>query len=169
MIEKSLRINERIRVPQIRLIGAEGEQVGVVSTDEGLKRAREAQLDLVEVAPLANPPVCRIMSFSKYKYEQAKREKEARKKQHVIHIKEIRFKPRIEENDYQVKLRHIKEFLGKKDKVKITMIFRGREITHLEIGKRVLDRLATDIAPVGEIEKSPVLEGRSMTMVILPK
>lgn len=168
-IEKKLRINERIRVPQVRLIGPEGEQLGVVSAEEGLKRAREAQLDLVEIAPLANPPVCRVMNFSKYKYEQEKREKEARKKQHVIHIKEIRFKPKIEENDYQVKLRHIKEFLEKKDKIKVAMIFRGREMAHTEIGKRILDRLATDIAPTGEIEKSPALEGRSMTMIILPK
>jgi translation initiation factor IF-3 len=168
-IEKKLRINERIRVPQVRLIGPEGEQLGVVSAEEGLKKAREVQLDLVEVAPLANPPVCRVMNFSKYKYEQEKKEKEARKKQHVIHLKEVRFKPKIGENDYQVKLKHIKEFLEKKDKIKVAMIFRGREMAHTEIGKRVLDRLATDIAPTGEIEKSPVFEGRSMTMIILPK
>ena len=168
-ISTNLRVNERIRIPQVRLIGPEGEQMGIIPTSEGLKKAQELQLDLVEVAPLAKPPVCRILDYSKFKYEQAKREKEARKRQHVKHIKEVRFKPKIEEHDYQVKLRHIKEFLEKKDKVKVAMRFRGREITHTEIGKRILDRLATDIAPIGEVETSPRLEGRSMTMVILPK
>ncbi|MFH0838601.1 MAG: translation initiation factor IF-3 [Candidatus Omnitrophota bacterium] len=169
IIEKKLRINEKIRIPQTRLIGPEGEQVGVVPIEEALKRSKEALLDLVEIAPLATPPVCRIMDFSKYVYEQEKREKEARKNQHIIHIKEIRLKPKIEENDYQVKLRHVKEFLQKKNKVKVTMIFRGRELAHIDIGKRILDRLITDVSPIGEIEKSPVFEGRSFTTVFLPK
>lgn len=151
------------------VIGANGEQLGVMAPEQGLKLAQEAGLDLVEVAPQARPPVCRIMDFSKYKYEQEKKAKEAKKKQHAIHIKEIRIKPKIGENDYQVKLGFIKKFLERGDKVKVTLLFRGREMSHPELGRKVLERLSGDIAQVGEIEKPPVQEGRAIIMVVAPK
>ena len=124
---------------------------------------------MVEVAPQASPPVCRVMDYSKYKYEQEKREKEARKKQRVIHLKEIKLKPKIEEHDYQVKLQHLLKFLKRGDRVKVTLIFRGREMAHTDIGRQILERMAQDISSVGEIEKGPVLEGRSMLMHVAPK
>lgn len=124
-------------------------------------------LDLVEVAPQANPPVCRIMDFNKFKYEQAKREREARKKHRVVRLKEMKFKPHIEQHDYQVKLQQLKRFLSRGDQVKVTMMFRGRELTHVEIGRRVLDRLVTDLQAIGRVERSPMLEGRFMTMIFL--
>lgn len=131
--------------------------------------AREAELDLVEVAGAAVPPVCRIMDFSKFKYDQEKKEKEARKKQKVIHLKEVKYHPFIEENDYQVKLHSIERFLKEGDKAKITMVFRGREMNYVDKGRKVLERLAQDIAPLGEIERMPVLEGKMITMIIMPK
>ena len=134
-----------------------------------MKRAEEAGLDLVEVAPTAVPPVCRIMDYSKYKYEQEKREKEAKKKQRVIHIKEIRMSPKIGEHDYQFKLKNLEDFLKRGDKVKVTMMFKGREMTHMDIGRKVLDRLSSDISSVGEIEETPRLEGRIISMVIRGK
>ncbi len=151
------------------VIGANGEQLGVMAPEQGLKIAQEAGLDLVEVAPQAKPPVCRIMDFSKYKYEQEKKEKEAKKKQHAIHIKEIRIKPKIGDHDYQVKLSFIKKFLERGDKVKVTLLFRGREMAHPELGRKILERLSGDIAQVGEIEKPPLQEGRAITMVLAPK
>jgi translation initiation factor IF-3 len=151
------------------VIGADGEQLGVMAPEEGLKLAQQAGLDLVEVAPMAKPPVCRIMDFSKYKYEQEKKEKEAKKKQHAIHIKEIRLKPKIGDHDYQVKLGFVKKFLERGDKVKVTLIFRGREMAHMELGTRVLDRLKTDIADVAQIEKPPLREGRAIIMIVGPK
>jgi len=140
-----------------------------MSIQDALKKAGEAGLDLVEIAPTAAPPVCRIMDHSRYKYEQEKKEKEARKKQRVIHIKEIRMGPKIGEHDYQFKLKHLQDFLKKGDKVKITMIFRGREMAHVDIGRKVLDRLSSDISGLGEIEESPRLEGRFINMVIRAK
>lgn len=131
--------------------------------------AKEAELDLVEVASTASPPVCRIMDFSKFKYDQAKKEKEARKKQKVIHIKEVKYHPFIEENDYQVKLHALERFLKDGDKGKVTMVFRGREMNYIDKGKKVLERLAQDIAPLGEIEKAPFQEGKMITMIIMPK
>ena len=131
--------------------------------------AGEKNLDLVEVAPTANPPVCRIMDFSKYKYDQEKKERLARKKQRVIHIKEIRLKPNIEEHDYQTKLRHLKRFLGRGDKAKVSLMFRGREMAHKEIGQKILDRFVVDIEKHGQVERAPKLEGRSISMVISPK
>ncbi len=131
--------------------------------------AREAELDLVEVAGAAVPPVCRIMDFSKFKYDQEKKEKEARKKQKVIHLKEVKYHPFIEENDYQVKLRGIERFLKEGDKAKITMVFRGREMNYVDKGRKVLERLAQDIAPLGEIERAPILEGKMITMIVMPK
>ncbi|MBI4974528.1 MAG: translation initiation factor IF-3 [Candidatus Omnitrophica bacterium] len=169
MAKKDLRINFRIRVKEIRVVGENGEQLGVLPTQEALKRAEEAGLDLVEVAPTAAPPVCRIMDYSKYKYEQEKKEKEAHKKQKVIHLKEVRFGPKIGEHDYQFKLRNLEEFLKRGDKVKVTMMFRGREMAHIDLGRKVLDRLSSDISAIGEIEESPKLEGRFLNMVIRAK
>jgi len=151
------------------VVGEAGEQLGVMATPDAVKRAEEAGLDLVEVAPTAVPPVCRIIDYSKYKYEQEKREKEARKKQRVIHIKEIRMGPKIGEHDYQFKLHNLEEFLKRGDKVKVTMMFKGREMSHMDLGRKILDRLASDISAVGEIEESPRLEGRIIGMVIRAK
>ncbi|MEI8345448.1 MAG: translation initiation factor IF-3 [Candidatus Omnitrophota bacterium] len=163
------RTNEGIRCPQVRLIDVEGNQLGVVSIQEALTKAREAETDLVEVAAQASPPVCRIMDFSKFKYDQAKKEKEARKKQKVIHLKEIKFHPFIEENDYQVKLHALERFLKQGDKGKVTMQFRGREMNFVDKGRQVLNRLATDIAAYGEVEKAPFMEGKMITMIVMPK
>lgn len=153
----------------MRLIGEDGKQFGVVNINDALRIAEEAGFDLVEVAPNVNPPVCRIMDYSKFKYEQEKREREAKKKQHIVHLKELKFGPKIEEHDYQVKLHHLEKFIKRGDKVKITMRFRGREMQHIELGRKVLDRLVKDISALGEVEKSPSLEGRIMTMSINPK
>jgi len=140
-----------------------------MSIQDALKKSEEAGLDLVEIAPTATPPVCRIMDHSKYKYEQEKKEKEARKKQKVVHIKEIRMGPKIGEHDYRFKLRHLEDFLKKGDKVKVTMIFRGREMAHIDLGRKVLDKLSSDISSIGEIEESPRLEGRFLNMIIRAK
>lgn len=167
--KKDLRINNRIRVKEVRVVGEEGEQLGVLATQDALKRAEEAGLDLVEVASTAVPPVCRIMDYSKYKYEQEKREKETRRKQKIIHLKEIRLGPKIGEHDYQFKLRNLEDFLKRGDKVKITMMFRGREMAHVDLGRKLLDRLSSDISSVGEIEETPRQEGRFINMVIRAK
>ena len=143
--------------------------MGVLATPDALKRAEEAGLDLVEVAPTAVPPVCRIMDYSKYKYEQEKREKEARKKQKIVHIKEIRLSPKIGEHDYQFKLKNLQDFLKRGDKVKITMMFKGREMAHVDLGRKILERLSSDISQVGEIEEPPRQEGRFINMVIRAK
>ncbi len=164
-----MRINNRIRSREVRVVGEAGEQLGVLATPDALKKAEEAGLDLVEVAPTAVPPVCRIMDYSKYKYEQEKREKEARKKQKIVHLKEIRLGPKIGEHDYQFKLRNLEDFLKRGDKVKITMMFKGREMAHVDLGRKILDRLASDISQVGEIEESPRQEGRFINMVIRAK
>jgi len=156
-------------VPQIRLIDQDGNQAGVVPVQRAIQMAREAELDLVEVAAQAVPPVCRIMDYSKFKYDQEKKEKEARKKQKVIHLKEVKYHPFIEENDYQVKLHSIERFLKEGDKAKITMVFRGREMNYVDKGRKVLERLAQDIAPLGEVERAPILEGKMITMIVMPK
>lgn len=140
-----------------------------METREALRMAKEAELDLVEVAAQAAPPVCRIMDFSKFKYDQAKKEKEARKKQKVIHVKEIKFHPFIEENDYMVKFHNLERFLKEGDKAKITMVFRGREMNYVATGKKVLERLSQEISPLGEVEKAPYMEGKMITMIIQPK
>lgn len=162
-------MNEAIRSAQVRLIDQDGNQAGVVDIKEALRLSREAELDLVEVAAGASPPVCRIMDLSRYKYDQAKKEKEARKKQKIIHLKEIKFHPFIEENDYKVKFHSLEKFLKQGDKAKITMVFRGREMNYIATGRKVLERLAQEIAPLGEVEKAPYLEGRMVTMIIMPK
>ncbi len=168
-IKKFVRVNEKIRSPELRVIGPAGEQLGVVSCKAGLDLAAKYELDLVEVASQVKPPVCRIMDFSKYKYEQEKREREAKKHQKHFQIKEIRVKPNIEEHDYAIKLVHLLEFLKEGNKVKVTLMFRGREMAHRDIGRRIIDRFATDIKAGGVIEYGPLLEGRMITMVVAPK
>ena len=162
------RINDRIRVPEIRLIGASGEQVGVVAIDQALRMADEIGLDLVEIAPEANPPVCKIMDFGKYKYEIAQKAREARQNQTHIVVKEIRMGLKIENHDYETKKNQIERFLLGGDKVKVTVQFKGREQTRPEMGYRLLQRLAEDVATTGFVEFSPKREGRSMTMVLGP-
>ncbi|MGB2601026.1 MAG: translation initiation factor IF-3 [Candidatus Omnitrophota bacterium] len=162
-------MNARIRAPKIRLVDDEGNQHGVVDLAVGMTMARERELDLVEVAANVDPPVCRIMDYSKYKYEQEKKKKLAKKKQHITHLKEVRFKVRIEEHDYQVKLKQIKEFLEKKDKVRVSLRFRGREMAHKELGRELLHKIANDIAALGEMEAEPKYMGRTMSMTLAPK
>lgn len=162
------RVNERIRVPKVRLIGADGSQIGVTSVEDALAYARERELDLVEVAAEAKPPVCRVLDYSKYKYEQKQKLKQARKHQQQIAIREIKFRPKIAANDYRTKKAHVERFLLHKDKVKITIMFRGREVTHPELGKAILDRLAQELSAIGAIEQEPSQEGRNMTMVLGP-
>jgi len=162
------RINERIRVPEVRLIDDEGQQVGVLKTADALQFAQERELDLVEVAPEARPPVCRVLDYSKYKYEQAQKVKQARKHQQQITVREIKFRPKIAEHDYDTKKHHVERFLLHKDKVKVTIMFRGREVTHPERGTAILDRLAEELSELGVVEQRPMQEGRNMTMMMAP-
>jgi translation initiation factor IF-3 len=162
------RTNERIRVPEVRLIDERGEQVGVMRTSEALRYAQERDLDLDEVAPDARPPVCRVLDYSKYKYEQAQKQKQARKHQQQITIREIKFRPKIAENDYLTKKGHVERFLRHKDKVKVTIMFRGREVTHPERGVMILDRLAEELSDIGVVEQRPLQDGRNMTMMLGP-
>jgi translation initiation factor IF-3 len=158
-----------IRASEIRLIGADGEQVGIMPLAEALSRAVEAHLDLVEVAPQANPPVCRIMDYGKFKYLQSKKTQEARKKQTVIQVKEVKFRPKIEDHDVAFKVKNIRRFLAQKDKTKISLIFRGREIAHPQIGIDLLNRVAAELEDIGTVEQAPKIEGRNLTMIIAPK
>jgi translation initiation factor IF-3 len=160
-----LRVNERIRVAQVRVIGEDGSQLGVMAPPDALKIAREQGLDLVEVAPAVNPPVCRILNFNKFRYDEQRREREAKRKHHVAKLKEVKFKPRIEEHDYQVKLGMLKRFLLRGDQAKVTMVYRGREMAHTELGRRILDRLIGDLSAISKVERTPQLDGRFMTMV----
>jgi translation initiation factor IF-3 len=162
------RINERIRVPEVRLIDDEGNQVGVMKTPDALAFAQERELDLVEVAPEARPPVCRVLDYSKYKYEQAQKQKQARKHQQQITVREIKFRPKIAQHDYDTKKQHVERFLRHKDKVKITIMFRGREVSHPERGTAILDRLAEELAELAVVEQHPTQEGRNMTMLMAP-
>ena len=164
-----MRVNEQIRVPEVRLIGADGQQVGVMSLKEALALAAEANLDLVEVAPQANPPVCRVMDYGKYKYQQSKKQQEARRRQTVIQVKEVKVRPKIEEHDMGFKLRNTRRFLGDGDKVKISVIFRGREMAHTDRGYNLLARMAEALADVGVVEQHPKLEGRNLSMIVAPK
>ncbi len=169
-IKQYIRINDRIRgVPQVRLVGPESEQLGVVTIQKALEMANQYELDLVEVAPQANPPVCRIIDYSKFKYDQEKKEREAKKHQKQGKLKEIRLKPNIDSHDYQTKLKHVITFLKKKDKVRINLFFRGRQMEHLDLGRKVLDKFIIDTQDDGQIEKDPSLEGRIMSLVIAPK
>jgi translation initiation factor IF-3 len=162
------RINERIRVPEVRLIGEDGNQVGVLSRDDALAYARQRDLDLVEVAAEARPPVCRVLDYSKYKYEQEQKAKQARKHQKQVTVREIKLRPKIATNDYETKKNHVERFLKHQDRVKITIMFRGRETTHPERGERLLMQLAEDVSEWGTIEQRPNLDGRNMTMLLAP-
>ncbi|MFZ5979592.1 MAG: translation initiation factor IF-3 [Candidatus Zixiibacteriota bacterium] len=169
MATKDVRVNDRIRVSPVRLIGPDGDQLGIIPTSEALNRAAEAGLDLVEVSPNSRPPVCRIMDFGKYKYELSKKDKLAKKKQHTFQMKEMRFRPKIEEHDYQFKTRHVREFLESGNKVKVFVIYRGREMAHLEFGRDVLDRVIKDLEEIALVDVPPKLEGRNMSMLLSPK
>ncbi len=169
LIISDLFINEQIRDREVRVIGADGEQVGIMSSKEALALAREADLDLIKIAPTAKPPVCKITDYGKYKYELARKEKEARKKQKTIDVKEVRLSPNIEENDINTKITSARKFLVKGDKVKVTLRFRGREMAHVQSSKHILDEFAERLSDVAVIEKSPKLEGRSMTMFLAEK
>ncbi|MFO8128082.1 MAG: translation initiation factor IF-3 [Yoonia sp.] len=162
------RINERIRAPEIRLIGADGENVGVVTPERAMVMADDAGLDLVEISPNANPPVCKIMDYGKFKYETQKKEAEARKKQKIIEIKEVKFRPNTDSHDYEVKMRNVFKFLENGDKVKITLRFRGREMAHQQLGRELLERVAEDTKDIGKVENFPKMEGRQMVMLIGP-
>jgi len=166
--ERGPRINERIGVREVRVVTDEGEQLGVLPTREALMKARELGLDLVEVAPTSRPPVCRIMDFGRYKYEQAKKTKEARKKQHQVKVKEIKMRPKIETHDYDFKKKHIVEFLEAGEKVKVTLQFRGREMAHTDLGRKVLDKLAQELEELAKVESAPKQEGRFMVMMLSP-
>ena len=164
-----MRINHRIRVTPIRLIGAEGEQVGIIPTTEALQRALELGLDLVEVSPTSRPPVCRILDFGKFKYELAKKDKMAKKNQHSFQLKEMRFRPKIDEHDFQFKTKHVRNFIEAGSKVKVFVMFRGREMAHVEFGRHVLDRVAKELEDIAIVETIPRLDGRNMNMVVAPK
>ncbi|MBA1835836.1 translation initiation factor IF-3 [Corynebacterium sp. zg912] len=168
LISAEARINERIRVPEVRLVGPSGEQVGIVRTDDARKLAYEADLDLVEVAPNAKPPVAKIMDYGKFKYEQDQKAREARKNQQQTVVKEQKFRPKIDEHDYQTKKGNVERFLEKGNKVKVTIMFRGREQARPELGYRLLERLAEDIGELGVVESRPKQDGRNMTMVFGP-
>ena len=164
------RVNEQIVEEKIRVIDANGEMVGVISVEEGVELAFKVGLDLVEVSPHSNPPVCKVLDYGKFKYETQKKANEARKKQKVIEVKEIKMRPGIDEHDYQVKMRNVKKFLGNGDKVKMTIRFRGREMVHQDLGLRVLDRVRTDLGEeIVKVEQFPKTEGRLMTMIVAPK
>ena len=164
-----LMINEQIRDKEIRLIGEDGEQLGIMPVKEALKLAKEAELDLVKIAPTAKPPVCKIIDYGKYRYEMARKEKEARKKQKTIDIKEVRLSPNIDDNDLNTKVNAAKKFIEKGDRVKVTLRFRGREMAHMQSSKQILDVFAEKLADIAVVEKAPKLEGRSMTMFLAEK
>lgn len=164
-----MRINEEIRIREVRVTDANGEQLGIMLTRDALRLAEEQHLDLVEIAPKARPPVCKIMDFGKYRYEQQKREKEARKKQKVIAIKEVKLRPNIEQHDFDVKLKNAQRFIEDGDKVKVTVMFRGRELSHPEIGTAILDKMAKALEGTVAVERTAKLEGKNMTMILSPK
>jgi translation initiation factor IF-3 len=161
-------VNDRVRAPQVRLVGPDGAQIGIVTIQEALRRAQELDLDLVEVAPNAAPPVCRIMDYGKFKYERDVRQKEARKRQARVEVKEIKMRPKIDRHDYQIKKGHVERFLKTGARVKVTIMFRGREMAHTELGRRLLDRLTEDLQELANVETFPKLDGRNMVMVMAP-
>jgi translation initiation factor IF-3 len=161
-------VNEGIRAKSVRLISEDGDQLGIMPVDDAFKRAREAELDLVEVAPNADPPVCRIMDYGRYRYEQHKRARISKKHQHITHVKEIKMRPKIGRHDYEFKVKHVKRFLENGDKVKVVIMFRGREMTHIELGRKILERVIEDTTELCQVERRPVLEGRNMIMVLVP-
>ena len=165
-----MRVNRQIRAKQVRLVGVDGKQIGVVPLEKALRLAEGEGLDLVEVAPNANPPVCRIMDYGKYKYEQKKKQQSAKKKQAQVQVKEIKFRPKIEEHDFQFKLKHIKRFLTEdKARVKVIIWFRGREVIHKDLGRAVLERVIEEVKDIAKVDRPPVMEGRTMTMFLIPK
>lgn len=168
-IQTTQRVNEMIRVREVRVISPEGEQLGILPIEEALALARDRDLDLVEVAPNERPPVCRIMDFGKYKYQQAKRSQEAKKRQRVIQTKEIKMRPKTEEHDYQFKMRHARRFLEEGHKVKVSLLFRGREMDHVDLGQRMLDRIIVDCKDISTVEQQPRLEGQTLSLVLTPK
>ena len=164
-----MRVNRQIRISPVRVIGADGSQLGIMEVDAALRLADEAGLDLVEVAPTARPPVVRVMDYGKYKFEMAKQARQAKKKQHVIELKEVKFRPGIGDHDFATKTGHARRFLEEKNKVKVTMMFRGRQVAHPELGQAVLDRVSAELADIGKVESAGRLEGKSMTMILTPK
>lgn len=167
-INERTRINQQIRISPVRVIDPEGEQIGILPVERALEIAMEQGLDLVEVAPMARPPVCRIMDYGKFKYEEQRKAREARKKQHHVQLKEVKMRPGIEEHDFEFKTRHARRFLEEGNKVKVTMMFRGRQMAHPELGRVVLDRVVEELADVAKLESHPMMEARSMTMVLAP-
>jgi len=163
------RVNERIRVPQVRVIGDDGSQIGILAVRDALALAQEKGLDLVEVSPTARPPVCRIMDYGKFKYEQNRRARKAKKKQHVVQLKEVKMRPKIEEHDYNFKIGHAREFLAERNKVKLTVTFRGREVAHQDLGFKLIDRALASLADVGVAETTPRSEGRTLVLIVMPK
>ncbi len=168
-ISKGLRVNERIRIKEVRVILPDGTQLGILPTEEALQKAYALNLDLVEVAPEARPPVCRIMDYGKYRYEQSKKAREAKKKQTVIELKEIKLRPKTEEHDFQFKAKHAERFLKEGNKAKITMMFRGREMIRMDRGKALLTRFVEALKDVAVVEQQPKVEGRNMTLILAPK
>nr|WP_181376213.1 translation initiation factor IF-3 [Novimethylophilus kurashikiensis] len=166
--DKETRINGEITASEIRLVGPEGEPIGIVTLHQALAAAEEAELDLVEIAPTAKPPVCRLMDYGKFKYRESKKQHEARLKQKQVQVKEVKFRPGTDEGDYQVKLRNLKNFLGDGDKAKITLRYRGREITHQELGQAMLKRIEADLSEFATVEQYPKMEGRQLVMVLAP-
>jgi translation initiation factor IF-3 len=166
---KRVRVNRMIRISPVRVIGADGSQLGILEVDQALRMAEEAGLDLVEVAATARPPVVRIMDYGKYKFEMAKQARLAKKKQHVIELKEVKYRPGIDDHDFDTKTRHARRFLEEKNKVKVTMMFRGRQVAHPELGQQVLDRVSSQLSDIAKIESAGRLEGKSMTMILTPK
>ncbi len=164
-----IRVNRQIRISPIRVIAPDGAQLGVLTVEEALAAAQERGLDLVEVAPLARPPVAKIMDYGKFKFEEAKAARAAKKKQHIIHLKEVKYRPGIDDHDFEFKTRHAREFLQDGNKVKVTMMYRGRQMAHIDLGRAVLDRVANALKDIAKIEQDPKLEGRNMSMVLAPK
>lgn len=167
--DRDLRVNEEIRVREVRVIDGNGEQLGIMHPRDALQLAMERGLDLVEVAPTAHPPVCRIMDYGKYRYEQSKKEREAKKHQKLVTIKEVRMTPKIDEHDFQVKVRNAEKFLRDGDKVKVSIRFRGREIVHADLAEEILKKLAQQVSEVAQVERTPRVEGRSMIMILAPR
>jgi translation initiation factor IF-3 len=169
VLDKQVNVNEKIRSLEVRVIGQDGQQLGVLSLKRALELAAQEELDLVEVAPNADPPVCKIMDYGKFKYQQNKRTQEAKKKQTVIQVKEVKIRPKTDEHDLQVKIRHIKRFLGQRDKAKVTILFRGREIAYIDQGTKVMDRVKEELKDDALVEQSPKMEGRNMVMILAPR
>ncbi|MBN2366269.1 MAG: translation initiation factor IF-3 [Calditrichaeota bacterium] len=167
--DTDVRVNDQIRVQKVRLISPDGDQIGIVPTDEALQKAVNYGLDLVEVSPNAKPPVCRIMDYGKYKYEQSKKEKISKKKQHIITVKEIRLRPRTDDHDLETKMRHARKFLEQKNKVKITILFRGREMAYQDFGFELMEKVQESLEDVGKVESEPKMEGRRMIMILTHK